>query len=76
MNSITVMQDYKCIRSTIYAERLQLELDNDPALFPSRNPALSPVDDAEDEYEIESIRDHHKTCDRTQYQSMLKWRLL
>jgi hypothetical protein len=65
--TLDLPSEYK-IHPTIHAKRLKLAIDNDPQRFPNRTPSNPPpVDDTEDEYEIESIRDHRKSRNRTQY---------
>ena len=52
--------EYK-IHPTFHARRLKPAIDNDPALFPDREPSRPPPIDVEDnQYIVEKIKDHRK----------------
>jgi len=49
------------IHPKVHARRLKLGYDNDPELFPSRNPSKPPPIDVDDNrYAVEAVLDHRK----------------
>jgi len=61
--------EYSIMHPTFHAKRLKLAIDNDNDLFSARTmPKLpSVIDGADDEYEIEYIRDYRDTMCGRQY---------
>ena len=61
--------EYSTTHPTFHAKRLKPAIDNDNDLFPARTMPKPPpvIDGADDEYEIEYIRDHRDTARGRQY---------
>jgi len=61
--------EYSTTHPMFHAKRLKLAIDNDNDLFPARTMPKPPpvIDGADDEYEIEYIRDHRDTARSWQY---------
>ena len=61
------------IHPTIHADRLKPAFENDPELFPNREPPRPPpVIEGSEEYEIEKILDHEKLNDGS-YRYLVRW---